>query len=152
MGILFLWLSLLLRRSVNDSGQIKVCCNILTTGKYISLNVWRLSSSFHGHFFFNEGYLSQKLWQWVCVHTQQRLLILLCSLTFVTDIWQWHFATELSLHEYIFLRQTYFVKKKCPRKNRLNMYLHGNCVLGRWLIKTKKVKQKHLDFYFVILI
>ena len=41
--------------------------------------------------------------------------ILLCSLTFVTDIWRWNFATELNLYEHIFLRQTYF----CPWKRGL---------------------------------
>ena len=45
-----------------------------------------LKRGFHGHFFFDENYMSQKLWQRVCVHTQQRLVILLSSLTFVTDI------------------------------------------------------------------
>ena len=42
--------------------------------------------SFYEQFFFDEYYLSQKFWQRVCVHTKQKLFILLSSLTFVTDI------------------------------------------------------------------
>ena len=57
---------------------------------------------FHGQFFFDEYYLSKKIWQLCCVHTQQRLSILLGSLTLVTDICQRNFATEQNLHEYIF--------------------------------------------------
>ena len=50
--------------------------------------------------------------------TQQRLLVLLSSLTFVTD----ETSPQISMtHEHIFLRQTYFVKEKMSVETRPNV-------------------------------